>query len=165
MRDLAALLLLATAAAAPAPVQPVVKPASVALAAQAGALLAGGQTGPAIERFETSLAVDPTNRAAYVGLARAARTQGLPGKAIKYYREALELDPNDLDALEGQGGVFAERGAAARAAANLARIKTLCGAAACPPARRLEIAIAAAAATPAPAPPRTALSTPPVAKP
>lgn len=146
------------------PAAAAVKPASDRLATDGFALLARGEPGRAIDLFETSLAVDPQNRQAYIGLARAAERQGLPGKAVKFYREALQLEPNDLDALEGQGSAFARRGATARAGVNLARIKTLCGAAACPPARRLELAIAeaaraprlpatAAAVTPAPATP------------
>ena len=138
---------------------PQVKPVSQALSDSGFAALQKGETGAAIDQFETALAVDPMNGRAFIGLARAAQAQGLPGKAIKFYREALTVDPNDLDALEGQGAALASRGATARAQVNLARIKKLCGEAACPSAKRLEVAIAngvppakaVAAATPAPA--------------
>lgn len=153
----------AQVAAVPTPA-PTVKPLSARLALDAAGLLAKGEIGPAIDRYETSLAVDPTNRAAYLGLARAAERQGLPGKAVRFYREALQLEPNDLEALEGQGSALARRGATARAQINLARIKTLCGAAACPGARRLEGVIAVAIANPPkpPVPPAIAATTTPV---
>ena len=161
---LALLLLVAASSAtvaATTTVSPGIKPASQRLATDGFALLGRGQLGPAIDSFETSLAVDPQNAQAYIGLARAAEKQGLPGKAVKFYREALTLDPNDLAALEGQGGALAARGATARAQVNLARIKTLCGQATCASAKRLEGAIALAVATPRPVPTPVAASATP----
>ncbi|HKT77017.1 MAG TPA: tetratricopeptide repeat protein, partial [Sphingobium sp.] len=57
----------------------------------------------ATDALESALTVDPRNRGAYVELAQVARAQGLQGKAIRLYREALLLDPNDVNALVGQG--------------------------------------------------------------
>ena len=109
---------------------------------QAGeAQLTASNTAEAIRNFESALAADPRNRQAYIGLARAAEADGLPGRAVRYYREALEIDPNDLTALELQGIAFVERGAKSRAEDNLARVKTLCSAP-CPSADRLTAAIA-----------------------
>lgn len=153
-------------AVAPMGEQPV-KPLSATLAARGFALLAGRQTNAATDQFETALAVDPMNRRAYVGLAQAAQAQGLPGKAVRYYREALALEPNDLDALAGHAQALAARGATARAGVDLARIRMLCGKGACPAAQRVEAAIATATAhastntaanvpTPAPASPKRA---------
>jgi Tfp pilus assembly protein PilF len=99
---------------------------SMALTDQAQALTAQGRYGEATDLLETALAVDPRNRQAYVGLAKAAQGQKLPGKAIKFYYEALKLEPNDINALAGQGEVLVQRGAVERAKQNLARIKTLC---------------------------------------
>jgi Tfp pilus assembly protein PilF len=48
-----------------------------------------GRVDSAIGWYETALAVDPRNRAAYVGMARAVQTQGLNGKAISFYTEEL----------------------------------------------------------------------------
>ena len=146
---LTAALLFATAPAAAATGGDVVAPASVRLAASAQAALDRGQTSLAIDTFETALAVDPKNERAFVGLGRAYDALGLPGHAIKYYREALVLQPNDLAALEDQGKALVARGATERAKLNLARIRTLCAAADCPAAKRLEIAIAAPPAAPA----------------
>ena len=103
--------------------------------------LASSDTATAIEYYEAALVADPRNRQAYVGLALAARADGLPGRAIRYFREALELDPNDTNALELQGMALVERGAKARAEDNLTRLKTLC-ADPCPAADRLAAAIA-----------------------
>lgn len=103
--------------------------------------LAQGKTQAASDSFEAALAADPRNRRAYLGLARAAEAEGLPGKAVRFYREALEIDPNDIAALELQGLALVERGAKARAETNLERVKKLC-AGPCPQADRLSAAIA-----------------------
>jgi tetratricopeptide (TPR) repeat protein len=103
-----------------------IDPRSVALAQQGQALTGQGRYNEAIDQFETALAVDPRNRQAYIGLAKAAQGQKLPGKAIKLYFEALKLEPNDIVALAGQGEALVQRGAVERAKANLEKIKTLC---------------------------------------
>jgi tetratricopeptide (TPR) repeat protein len=116
-------------------------PASRTLVAAGEAHLAAGQTQKAIDSFEAALAADPRNRRALIGLGRAAEAEGLPGKAVRFYREALDLEPNDLEALERQGLALVERGAKARAEANLERLRKLC-AGPCPEAQRLAAAIA-----------------------
>ncbi|HWH22540.1 MAG TPA: tetratricopeptide repeat protein [Allosphingosinicella sp.] len=118
-----------------------VNPRSVALAQQGDALAAQGQHNGAIDLYETALAVDPSNRAAFVGIARVAQAQKLPGKAIRFYAEALRLEPNDLNALAGQGEAFVQRGAVERAKQNLDRVRALCNNA-CPQAGLLAAAIA-----------------------
>ena len=80
----------------------------------------------ATDFYETALAVDPRNGSAFIALAQIARVQGLPGKSIRLYREALILDPNNLDALAGQGEALVQRGAVEKAKLNLSRIETLC---------------------------------------
>jgi Tfp pilus assembly protein PilF len=121
-------------------------PLSLTLQHIGEAQLARGQTQAATDSFESALAADPRNRQAYLGLARAAEAEGLPGKAVRFYREALEIEPNDLATLELQGIALVERGAKARAEANLERIRKLCTAN-CPPADRLAAAIARGAKT------------------
>ena len=116
-------------------------PQSVQLVKAGEELLATRNTAEAIQNFEGALAVDPRNRRAYIGLARAAEADGLPGRAVRYYREALQIDPNDLTALELQGLALVERGAKARAEENLLRVNALCNAP-CPAADRLSAAIA-----------------------
>lgn len=134
-----------------------VNPQSVALLRAGEARLAAADYPGATDLLETALAVDPRNRAAYSVLGRVALAQKLPGKAIRFYNEALGLEPNDAVALAGQGEAFVARGAVARAQANLTKVRALCKGA-CPEATRLSAAIAkgpppaaVTAATPAPA--------------
>ena len=114
---------------------------SVALTEQARTLHNGARYQEAIDLLESALAVDPRNRAAYVGLARVAQSQKLPGKAVRFYAEALKLEPNDVNALAGQGEAFVQRGAVERAKTNLERVKSLC-ANPCPQATSLASVIA-----------------------
>lgn len=123
-------------------------PLSLAMAKSGEALLAKGQTQAATDSFEAALAADPRNRRAYLGMARAAEAEGLPGKAVRFYREALEIEPNDLTTLELQGLSLVERGAKARAEANVERMRTLCSGP-CPQADRLAAAIIRGPAKPA----------------
>ena len=118
-----------------------INPKSVALVQQAEAARRAGNLTGADDLLETALAVDPRNRAAFLALAGVARQQDLPGKAIRLYREALVLEPNDTAALAGQGEAMVQKGAVERARANLVRIKTLCKVD-CAPATELSAAIA-----------------------
>lgn len=99
---------------------------SMQLLAQARAARAAGNLDGATDLLETAVAVDPRNRVAFVTLAEVAEARGLPGKAIRLYREALLLEPNDTAALRGQGEALVMKGAVARAQDNLGRIRTLC---------------------------------------
>ncbi len=127
----------------------VIDPRSVALTNAAMLDLNAGQLERAIDALETSLLIDPRNRAAYVGLAVVARKQDMPGKAIRLYREALMIDPNDLGALAGQGEALVQKGALTKAKENLARIERLCGAT-CAERQKLVIAISKGAPAPKP---------------
>ena len=102
-----------------------------------------GRVDAAIGWYETALAVDPRNGAAYVAMARAAKAQGLEGTAIGFYKEALELEPNDQIALAEQADVLISKGALEIARKNIARLKTLCRAN-CAASTRLLLAIDAA---------------------
>lgn len=103
-----------------------INPRSTALVQQAQPLTAAGQYEQANDLLESAIAVDPRNRAAYIALGRVAQAQHLPGKALRYYGEALQLEPNDLAALTAQGEAFVQRGAVDRARANLTRVRALC---------------------------------------
>ncbi len=117
-----------------------IDPRSTALVEQGRAAGAAGRHNDAIDLLETALAVDPGNRAAYIALARVAQAQRLPGKAVRYYADALRLEPNDVNALAGQGEAFVQRGAVERARRNLQRVQTLCRQP-CPQAQQLAATI------------------------
>lgn len=101
---------------------------------------AAGRYDPAVDALESALAVDPKNRSAFLALADVAKKQGLPGKAIRLYREALILEPNDVAALAGQGEALVAKGAVTKAKENLAKVRTLC-VSACPEQVSLAAAI------------------------
>ena len=101
-------------------------PRSIELFRQGQAHLAAGRFVEADEALETSLAVDPRNRAAYNALARVAQRQKLFGQSIRYTKKALLLEPNDRDAIAIQGEAMVELGATARAKENLAKLQKLC---------------------------------------
>jgi Tfp pilus assembly protein PilF len=103
-------------------------PRSVLLANDGQTALQTGDKTKARDYFEAALAIDPGNRAAFLGLAETARAQGRPGQAIAFYRRVLELEPNNITALSGQGRAFVQRGALEKAKLNLTRLENLCGA-------------------------------------
>lgn len=117
-----------------------VDPRSQALVEQGRSHAQAGRFAEAIDMFESALVVDPRNRAAFAGLARVAQAQRLPGKAVGFYGDALRLEPNDVNALAGQGEAYVQRGAVDRARANLERVKQLCGQP-CPQAEQLAAVI------------------------
>lgn len=98
-----------------------------ALLKEGRAALAKGDAGSATDSFEAALAIDPGSPAPLIALADASRHDGLQGKAIHYYREALERDPNNVAAISGEGGAMVEKGALEKARRNLARLEGLCG--------------------------------------
>lgn len=116
-------------------------PRSVELQAQARTQAAAGKFIEAQDLLETALAADPRNRSAYVDLARVAQRQKLFGKAIRLTNRALQLDPNDRDAIAVQGQAMVELGAVARAQANLQKLQQLCGSAGCAQVATLSAAI------------------------
>lgn len=100
-----------------------------------------GNLDAAVDFYESALAADPRNRSAIIAMAQVARAQGLPGKAIGLYREALLLEPNDIIALTGQGEALADKGALELAREKLAAAQRLCKDK-CPQVAALEKAIA-----------------------
>jgi Tfp pilus assembly protein PilF len=103
-----------------------IDPRSTMIVEQARAAQRAGNPEQANDLLESALVVDPKNRAAFTALAEIAKAQGLPGKAIRFYREALELEPNDVAALAGQGDALVQKGAVTKARENLAKLKRLC---------------------------------------
>lgn len=114
---------------------------SLALLQQGKAARAAGNVDGAVGLLESAAAVDPRNRQAFIEMAEISERQGLPGKAIRLYREALLLEPNDIEALSGQGQALVTKGAVARAKENLVKVKALCKTT-CPQATTLAASIA-----------------------
>lgn len=119
-------------------------PASVAMQQEGERLLAANDLDGATGYFETALAADPRNAAAYIGLGHIAVAQELPGKAIGFFRMALRLDPTNRVALGAQGAALVQRGALDKARTNLARLRGLCGGDSCPEVAALTAALASA---------------------
>lgn len=119
-------------------------PRSILLQQEGVKAQGAGDLNGAIDYFESALAADPRNRSAIIALAQVARAQGLPGKAIALYREALVLEPNDVVALTGQGEALADKGALELAREKLTEAKRVC-ASQCPQVAALEKTIASSA--------------------
>lgn len=119
-------------------------PRSIALQHEGQKAQEAGELDQAIDHYESALAADPRNRSAIIALAQVARAQGLPGKAIGLYREALVLEPNDIVALTGQGEALADKGALELAREKLGEAQRVCDAK-CPQVAALEKTIAASA--------------------
>ena len=105
----------------------VTDPRAAALVAEGRAALEAGQADKAVDAFEAALTIDPAATPIFLDLAEAARRNGLQGKAIRYYREALAREPDNLAALSGEGAALVEKGALEKARRNLARLQTMCG--------------------------------------
>lgn len=124
---LALSLLVAVSASMGQGATPAADPRVEHLLAEGRALLAADKPQEAIDAFEAALAVQPGNTAIYLDLAQAALKENLQGKAIHYYREALEREPNNFAALSGEGAALVEKGALEKARRNLAKLASLCG--------------------------------------
>ncbi len=103
-----------------------IAPLSLQWVAKGDAARASGDLQNANDAYETALVVDPRNRKAFIALGDVAREQQLQGKAVRYYKGALALDPADMTALGGTVNALVERGALANARETLSRMKTLC---------------------------------------
>ncbi|WP_404481264.1 tetratricopeptide repeat protein [Novosphingobium sp. BL-52-GroH] len=116
-------------------------PRAAALVAEGRSALAGGNVNAAIDAYESALTVEPGSVTVLLSLAEATRRQGMQGKALHYYRVALNTDPRNLVAIAGEGMALAEKGATEKASRNLARLQTLCGKS-CAETQKLAAAIA-----------------------
>ncbi len=103
-----------------------INPLSISLMQKGDAAVKASNIEDAVGWYETALAVDPRNRAAYISMARVVKSKGLNGKAIRFYKEALELDPNDQTAIAEQADAMIAKGAIDQAKNSLARLKMLC---------------------------------------
>lgn len=127
----------ASYSAAPQPLEP----RAAALVAQGRAELDAGRLDAAVDAFETALVVQPSSVKVLLNLAEATRRQGMQGKALRYYRDALKSDPQNVAAISGEGAALVEKGAVEKARRNLTRLQGLCGSS-CEATRQLAAAIA-----------------------
>ena len=121
-----------------------VDPRAVMLIVDGDAAMAAGDTQGAIDAYEAALVISPGHTPILLQLAAAARKDGLQGKAIRLYREALARDPGNLLAIGGEGAALVEKGAVDRARRNLAQLESLCGTD-CPETERLAATISTGA--------------------
>jgi tetratricopeptide (TPR) repeat protein len=135
------LALMVTGSMGQARVNDPVDPRAGELLANGRFAMAHGDIDTATDAFESALVIDPGHVGTLVALGDAARKSGMQGKAIHYYRVALERDANDIAAISGEGSAMAEKGALGKARVDLTRLEGLCGKA-CPEARSLADAIA-----------------------
>ena len=139
--SLALSLVLAVTASVGIGAEPQANPRAAMLIAEGRAALESGQPQAAIDSFEAALTIDPGYTPIFLELAEAARREGLQGKALRYYREALAREPGNLAAISGAGAALVEKGAVDKARRNLSQLETICGND-CPETRRLAAAIA-----------------------
>jgi Tfp pilus assembly protein PilF len=118
-----------------------IAPKSQELTRQGLNALANKQATAALGFFETAVAVDPRNDAAYLAMARAYEMLGLPGKALRYYRQALSVNPSNVAALEGQTQGFLAKNLTEQARANIARLRQICSTSCGNVIKRLEEAL------------------------
>jgi len=96
------------------------------LVSNAYAALSGEDIKQARDFFERALVANPANINALVGLGKTHEVMGSVGKGLKYYRQALEIEPNDHSALENQAIAFLKRDMSDRAQDNLDKLVRLC---------------------------------------
>ncbi|MFA7586298.1 MAG: tetratricopeptide repeat protein [Novosphingobium sp.] len=116
-------------------------PRAAALVAEGRAALESGQVDSAVDAYEAALTIQPGSATILLHLADATRRQGMQGKALHYYRAAIEQEPANVLAIAGEGAALVEKGALEKARRNLSRLKTLCGDD-CDATRQLAAAIA-----------------------
>ena len=102
---------------------------------------AQGRYAVAVKDLERAIIVDPMNVEAYSALARTYEAVGRKDRAEKYFGIALEIDPTNAGALEGDGLLALKSGHRDTAEEHLSRLRNLC--AECPETRRLAEAITA----------------------
>ena len=102
-------LIALSASSGPSDGQETIDPRAASLEAIGRGALAAGDTLQANDAFEAALAVDPGATPLLIDLAQAARREGLQGKALHYYRAAMDREPKNLAAIAGEGEALAEK--------------------------------------------------------
>lgn len=110
--------------------------------AKGSAAMKAGDLSKSRDAYETALLLAPSQPAIFMELAKIARAQKMPGKAIRYYGRTLDLDPGNQLALQGEGLAMMDKGATESAREILAKLRLLCKSS-CAGADQLAAAIAA----------------------
>ena len=97
------------------------------LLADARAAIAAKKWSDALTVLKQAAVADPKNADVQNLLGYATRNNGDAKGSIAYYDAALALNPQHTGALEYQGVAFIKLGQTAKAKANLAKLKTICG--------------------------------------
>ena len=97
------------------------------LLAEARSSIAAKKWTDAITILKTAAAAEPSNADVQNLLGYSNRNNGDYSAALNYYSAALSINPNHRGALEYQGVAFLKIGEPAKAKANLARLKKICG--------------------------------------
>lgn len=98
-----------------------------ALLTEARTSIAGKKWTDAITTLQAAAAIEPPNADVQNLLGYSNRNNGDYLAALRYYAAALTINPNHTGALEYQGVAFLKVGQPAKAKANLARLKAVCG--------------------------------------
>lgn len=117
-------------------------PRAAVLVSEGRQAMLAGQVNNAVDNFESALTIQPGHVTIYLNLGEATRKQGMHGKALHYYREVLKLDPDNQQAIAGEGEALVEKGAVEKARRNLARLEQICGTMGCAAVSQLSAAIA-----------------------
>ena len=94
---------------------------------EARASIASKKWTDAIAALKLAAALEPSNADVHNLLGYSHRNVGDYPTALQHYAAALAINPNHTGALEYQGVAFIKLGQPAKAKANLARLKKICG--------------------------------------
>lgn len=122
---LIAALMLSTAAVA-AEDKPSMANVSARLVAEASTLEKAGKLAEAQFALERALVAAPENAAILLRLGEIHEAQGRTGKGLKYYRNALIVDPSLKSAMEHQALAFLKRNLLIKAELVTDRLTVLC---------------------------------------
>lgn len=115
---------------------------SAQLITDAKLALTQGNSDDAQLMFERALVANPANVEALIGLGNTYEAKGQTGKGLRYYRQALELEPNDQKALAAQSIAFLKQNLYDRAELNRDKLARIC-AAGCDALNTVEVALEA----------------------
>jgi Flp pilus assembly protein TadD len=119
-------------------------PTSNALVRQGQQALAHKNYDAARRSFEQAIVADPHDAGAFGDLGRANQRLGAVDKAWRYYRTALEIEPDNVRVLAWSGDLDVSLGRLDSAREKLDHLRAVCGE--CADYRRLDHAITASAA-------------------